>query len=462
MNTMTSGAAGHLFLIVGTLLAVVAIAHMLRHRRSPSATIAWLLIIILFHYLGVALYLLFGSRKQKMPAIAPSDQPPVESSEGMDREASQLNAMLQRFGIPAATTGNRVSLCPTGVEGLNGLKYIIDEAKSSLHVQTFIFSDDDVGHEILHRLTDKAGDGVEVRLLVDGLGSLKTRRSLFRPLVEAGGEFAVFKPVLHVPFRGHTNLRNHRKIAISDGCRVLAGGMNITGEDMFSEASADSWQDLSFIVEGPAATHYQTIFRSDWRLATGKQLALEPCVAPGPQGEAVVQVVPSGPDVPQDPLYATTITAAYRAQRRLWIVTPYFVPDDSLVQALAFACRRGLDVRILVPEKSNHRFSDVARAAFLREIESEGGKVLLYTDGMVHAKIMLVDEDLAMVGSANLDMRSLFLNYEVMQLSYSAKEVQDVEHWIEGLFARCREGVPKASVTGEIVEGLVRTISPLF
>jgi cardiolipin synthase len=146
----------------------------------------------------------------------------------------------------------------------------------------------------------------------------------------------------------------------------------------------------------------------------------------------------------------------------LWVVTPYFVPNDALAQALVIACRRGVDVRILVPEKSNHRLSDVAGAGFLRDIEEAGGTVFLYTGGMVHAKVMIADDDVAMVGSANMDMRSLFLDYEVMQLTYTKPEIRDVEAWIENLAGQCRTGVPQPGFRGQLAEGLVRMVAPLF
>lgn len=451
----------HALLLVGYLLAIVGIAHMLRHRRSPGATVAWLMAFVLFPYLGVALYLLFGGRKIRLSQAAKGrllQEPPGDVS----AEAGLIDRMLVRYNIPAATTGNRLTLCPTGVEGYAGLRQIIEQAQRAIYIQTFIFSRDEVAQDILARLADKARQGVQVCLLVDGLGSLKTRRAFFQPLIQAGGEFAVFKPVVHVPFRGMTNLRNHRKIAVSDGCRALAGGMNITAEDMYPQMQADSWQDLSVVVEGPAARQLEEIFRADWRFATSREIASGSEGPPQATGEAVVQVLPSGPDVPQDPLYCVTVTAAYRAQRRLWIVTPYFVPDDALAQALTIACRRGVDVRVLVPQKSNHPFSDLAGASFLRDIEAAGGSVLLYTAGMVHAKVMIADDDLAMVGSANLDMRSLFLNYEVMLLSYRCEEVASVAGWIEGLARGCRAGLGQPGFAREIAEGLLRVVSPLF
>jgi len=456
--------AVQLLLPFGYLLAIMGIAHMLRHRRSPSATIAWLLAFVLLPYVGVIAYLMFGGRKVRSNATRkePLSLTPAEADERAP--ANDFDLLLQRFGLPGATRGNQVKMCANGVEGYAGLLQVIESAKRTLFVQTYIFNRDEIGQDVLQRLADKAAAGVSVRVLADGLGSLQTGRSFFEPLVAAGGRFAVFKPVLHIPFRGKTNLRNHRKIAVADARQALAGGMNITGEDMYVEMTSESWQDVSLLVEGPAAWHFEEIFRADWEFATGQPLASGHCddeSAEAP-GDALVQVVPSGPDVAGDPLYAITITAAFRAQQRLWIVTPYFVPDDALVQALTLACRRGVDVRILVPAKSNHPLSDVAGACDLRDIEAAGGTVLGYLPGMVHAKVMLTDDCLAMVGSANMDMRSLFLNYEVMQLNYSRPEIDEVAAWIEALAVDCRRGVAQAGALRQIAEGLIRVVAPLF
>ena len=455
----------HLGLLLGFLLTIAAIAHMLRHRRSPSSTVAWLLLFVALPYVGVVLYLMFGGRKMKRAAMLKSSVRITETEILPIAEATPFDRMLRSYDLPGATAENRVSLCRTGVEGYEGMLRIIEESQKTLYIASFIFSPDDVGRDILRRLIERAAAGVEVRLLADGLGSLKTGRRFFEPLNRAGGRFAFFKPVIHVPLRSRTNLRNHRKIAVSDGRRAMAGGMNVTAEDMFPQPHPGTWQDLSFVVEGPAARHYEDIFRSDWKFASGEQL--EPS-APSPEsdprraGGAVLQVVPSGPDVPMDPLYAVTLAAVFAAKRRIWLVTPYFVPDDALAQALVIACHRGVDVRILVPEKSNHRLADVARSGFLRDIHAAGGNVLLYTQGMVHAKLMIVDDVLAMVGSANMDMRSLFLNYEVMQLAYSGPEIRAVEAWFNALAENTRTGLPDSGPWREMAEGVVRAISPLF
>ena len=218
------------------------------------------------------------------------------------------------------------------------------------------------------------------------------------------------------PFRGRTNLRNHRKAVIADGSRVWAGGANIAAEYIGPTHDPLRWRDLSFLLEGPATRHYRNIFLSDWQFATRQNpLPSDEADFKAPEiiGHAAVQVVPSGPDVNRDPLYSAMISAVFQARKYIRIVTPYFVPDETLVQALHMAVHRGVKLQILVPGKSNHWLADMARGPYLRDLQAAGGSILLYPYGMLHGKAMLVDDTLAVIGSANFDMRSLFLNYRI-------------------------------------------------
>jgi cardiolipin synthase len=180
------------------------------------------------------------------------------------------------------------------------------------------------------------------------------------------------------------------------------------------------------------------------------------------EGEAVVQTIPSGPDVRGDPLYEALLTCIYDARERFWVVTPYFVPDEPLVQAMRIACRRGVDVRLIVPRRSNHRLADIARRSFVRELQREGGTVLYYLPGMLHAKAFLMDRHLAALGSANVDMRSLFLNYEVMLFKYSHREIDRMEAWFLEIGNACEPATVGDGFLTETMEGLTRMIAPIL
>jgi cardiolipin synthase len=228
---------------------------------------------------------------------------------------------------------------------------------------------------------------------------------------------------------------------------------------------SDRWHDISFVLQGPAVGYYASVFASDWEFASGERLTEDFNDISGNLGSedgSIVQIVPSGPDVPNDALYDSLLSGIYTSQKRLWIVTPYFVPDESLVQALVLACRRGVDIRILLPQKSNHLLADIVRGEYLREIQRAGGKIFLYTEGMVHAKALLMDNEFAVLGSANIDIRSLFLDYEIAMFIYSRNSISQSEEWFNGLFLRSQKGISQASLVRRLFEGMVGILAPLL
>jgi len=257
---------------------------------------------------------------------------------------------------------------------------------------------------------------VEVRLLLDGVGSLHTRRRFLAPLVDAGGRYAFFMPVLHLPFRGRSNLRNHRKTVIVDERRVLAGGANIASEYMGPQPLPERWRDLTFALEGSSVAHYSELFRSDWSFASG-ELIPPPLTRPSPPAPARRSSRWCHPGrCSGRSTLRCLVDRAFGARFKLWVVTPYFIPDEALCRALVLAAHRGVDVRLMVPERSNHRLADMAGRSYLREVQHEGGTVL-FCSSMLHAKAVLIDDEVAILGSANIDLRSLLLNYEAACLS---------------------------------------------
>jgi cardiolipin synthase len=453
-------------MLLGLILGLMLASYIVLQRRSPSGTIAWLLVIIFLPYVGVPLYFMLGGRKMRRRAsqkgIIGLEQAPESASTA---ELNPADHLLRTYGIPAAGPGNKIKLCTTPESIYHNIVELIEEACESIYIATYVYANDDIGMDILHRLAAKASKGIRVRLLVDGVGSLHTHHRFFRPLTEVGGRISYFMPVLHRPFRGRTNLRNHRKILLVDGRKVLAGGTNIAKEYIGPSPQQGRWQDLSFVLQGPAVRYYASVFASDWEFASGERLTDDRCdtsVDLDGKESNIVQIVPSGPDVPNDALYGSLLSAIYTSQKRLWVVTPYFVPDEPLVQALVLACRRGVDVRILLPAKSNHTLADIVRGEYLREIQRAGGKIFLFGETMVHAKAFLADDEFAVLGSANIDIRSLFLDYEVAMFVYSRNIISCIDEWIGGLFSKSHEGVPAASLIRRIFEGTVRMLAPLL
>jgi cardiolipin synthase len=453
----------HLAIVCGFLLAAALVMNIIVKQKSSSAALAWLMVIFFIPYLGVPLYLVFGGRKMKRDARTKEDLHLEVQETIPPDQADPIDLMLREYKIPGATSGNFFQLCNDGIEVYEELVNLIESAESQIWITTFILARDEVGTEIVERLARRASEGVEVKLLLDDIGSLFTTRGFLSKLTDAGGEVAYFMPILRSPFHGKANLRNHRKIAIADQRRVIAGGTNIAREYIGPKPFKDRWLDLSFIMEGPAVHFFCEVFNSDWHFSHGKWLELLPPserVTSLP-GRGIAQVVPSGPDVPNDPVHDALLTAAFTASSRIWIVTPYYVPDESLAQALRLAAQRGVDVRVLVPKKSNHNLADLARGTHLRELEKSGGTIIKYPH-MVHAKVVVVDDRLAVVGSANMDMRSLFLNYEIVTFTYSAHYIEDVHCWVGRLMREGTEGASKVGAFRNVCEGMARIVAPLL
>jgi cardiolipin synthase A/B len=453
------------FLLIGVLLGVILVLRILLQRNTPQVTIAWLLAILFLPYIGVPLYLFLGGRKVRRATAKkhPLDFTCVALSPSDGTEP--IRRLLEAYAIPAPCMNNHLEVLNTGEQAYERLLQLIDQAHTSIHIAIYVFDKDPVAETIRDHLTRKAREGVQIRVLLDGVGSLHTHRRFFSTLLQAQGQVAYFMPLLHRPFRGRTNLRNHRKIVLIDDVTVWTGGRNIGAEYMGPAAAPHRWRDISFILRGSAVVHYQDVFRADWEFAYGDRLEstwIEHASDPSPcPGQGIVQVVPSGPDLPHDALYDAIVSMAFAAQERLWIVSPYFVPDHALSQALAIAARRGIDVRIIVPAESNYTLVDLVRGRYLRDLQRAGAKILLYTPGMMHAKLLLKDQDLAMIGSANMDIRSLFLDYEIAAFFYDANSIRAVESWVEETLPHCRVGVDEVSMLRSLFEAIVQVIAPV-
>lgn len=454
----------HLFLFLGTGLGTILAVHILLQRKSSAVTLAWLLAIVFVPYVGVPLYIALGGRKVRRTAARKSHL----RLAGVELPASEgtgpVRNLLKAYGMPGPCTNNELDLLGSGEETYRCLIRLIDEAQISIHISVYAFNTDRVAERIRDRLAEKASRGVDVRLLLDGVGSLHTHRHFFHSLVKAGGHLAYFIPLLHRPFRGRTNLRNHRKIAVFDNKRVWSGGRNIGTEYLGPSPTVDRWRDLSFVLRGPAVRHYTEVFRADWQFAAGEIIEPVSDLSTCPvqfEGRTIVQVVPSGPDVPYDALYDAIVTAAFSAQQRLWIASPYFVPDQALTQALEITARRGVDVRIVVPAKSNYVLPDMVRGRYLRDLQRAGATIHLYVPRMMHAKLLLKDNDLAMIGSANMDVRSLFFDYEIAAFFYDSCSIKAVESWVDETLRDCREGVSEASTLRSLLEAVLHIVSPM-
>jgi len=453
-------------LVAAAGLAFYVIAsHTRRQRRHPSAAIAWVVSLALMPYAALPLYLLFGSRKVlRAASVRAAPAPPAGACPaGL---AAQFQHLAAAMGLPPAAGYQALAVHQDGHEALQALRAVILGARRTLDVSTFVLGRDALGQEVMAQLMQQARQGVRVRLLVDGIGVYLGGRPDLAPLRRAGVQVALFVSPFRSALPGRTNLRNHRKMVLADGRRLWTGGRNLAAEYFTGDPAraAPPWTDLSVDVCGDLAAQAQQRYEQDWAFATQRPRrapapALAPASAAGPACAAGAQLVASGPDQAEDTLYALLIASCFSAQRRILLATPYFVPDATLLMALTLAARRGVAVELLLPRRSNHLLADLARPAALRELAAAGARVWLLGP-MLHAKAVVVDDALALAGSANLDERSLFLNYELMVAFFAPADVARFAAWIDAQRAAARPyRARRPGVLRELFEGMIRWLA---
>ena len=443
----------HAEIVLLSALVLFAAAFLLQQRRSPQSTAAWLLFLIFAPYIAVPIFVALGVRKRP-----PGTDALHLEQIGQQVPASAVDTMLRSYHLPGASGGHDFRLLNQPDAAREALFDLINEAQEQIDALFYIVANDHIGHDFLAALTAKAQQGVRVRLVIDRLGTLNAPTAALKKLKAAGGEVRFFSPLTQGLMRGHLNLRNHRKLMVVDQKAAFGGGMNIGKEYLTS--GDQTWADLAFTLRGPAVASFTQLFASDWRAAGGTEEAI---TSPTPQvsGDAVVQLVPSGPDLRHDALHDALLNAIHRANTRVWIATPYFLPTDSLSEALCVAGRRGVDIRILIPRTSNQKIADFARGAYLRDLQAAGCQVLLFNPSMMHAKAGIID-DSAYVGSNNLDVRSMLLNFEDALFVHDADSVQTLANWFLDLAPDCDVGIAQASTLRRIGEGLFRVGAPIL
>ena len=419
-------------------------------------------------FVAVPLYFLIGIRKRENKYTKATVLLHEAHQQDIHIPISPNNALssiLEKNGIPSATKGNHYELITKDTEAYTRLMEEIGKATVSIELGTYIFSYDVTTQKILEALTKRASEGIHVRLLLDVVGSLGSYlwQKNFQALRDAGGEVGFFIPIMSRPFQGYINLRNHRKIYLFDRKRLLSGGMNLSDEYLGEESNTKRWNDILYYLEGPAVFGFYQIFHNDWNYAMGLtdqlKLPLEPVES---TGESTVQVVPSGPDIPTDALYEALLNAIYTCKKRIWLVTPYFIPDENIIQALIIAHHKGIDVKLITPKHSDNWIADLGRSPYMRELDAIGVDVILYEGEMLHAKAILFDDLGGMVGSVNIDNRSLFLNYEIVTFAYSPHFIESIESWMQELMENSTQGMKKPTKLREGVENMMKVFAPLL
>lgn len=449
----------HSLIVSGALLIIMVLIHMLYNRRTPNSITAWLLFIILLPYVAVALYFIIGSRKRekgyKKEVIV------LKNSTTSKDIQNNIDKMLRNYGIADASRNSELKLLFDPTETYAELLSSINGAKKSIFISAYIFKYDKVTKEILKALIKKAKEGVDVKILIDSLGSLPLYlfRHRLHKLMESGADVEFFMPLFEMPFRNYINLRNHRKIYIFDNEKVLSGGANLSQEYLGATNDKNRWQDIMFMIYGESVEQFFEIFASDWQYASGEQIEYAKSDL-HEEGEIFLQVVPSGPDVDKDILYEVLLSAIYEAKEKIYIVTPYFIPNETLIQALIIAHHRGVDIKLITPKEANHTIVNLVRSSYMRELEEAGIKIYLHSGAMLHAKAIIFDDEALILGSVNFDNRSLFLNYEVGTFIYSKKIIKEVQLWAQKLIEDSSFGTKNVSAPKRVFENLMRILAP--
>jgi cardiolipin synthase len=471
--------------VIDGLLIAFVIPWVLMTKKDTTAAVAWCLLVFFLPLLGSLLFWVFGynqvwrpiRRKQRHRSRFEAGHPPLtrEASRGEPHSTlaegtwNDLGTVALKVNAFAVSGGNAVTLYDETEAAFTALLQAIRGARHHIHLEFFIVRDDATGKLLVDLLAEKAKAGVEVRLLADSVGSrrLGWRWKALRPLREAGGKVSAFLPLNPVRSRLRVNMRNHRKITVIDGAVGFTGGMNIGDEYLGKVARFGYWRDQFLRLEGPGVAGLQRVFVEDWDFAANEPLDTEVYYPEVPDaGESIVQIIESGPDQDRNSIRELLFAAVSAAQERVWMATPYFVPDGGLLDALRLACYRGVDVRLLCPLRSDKALTDYAARYLWSDLLAVGMNIYQYAKGMLHGKMIAVDGRWGMVGSANLDNRSLHLNFEAGCILHSPPLIAELEaSFLHDLETAVRVDGPafsKRPFLARLKENACRLFSPIL
>jgi len=457
--------------VLGFVLALLIIRRVFAEKRNPSNFFAWFLLVVFVPVLGVPLYFMFGGRKSRKMARIKREisRHALDLSQKEETPDPYSEDILALETVNRASKGNHFELLSDGVATYERLCHEIESAEHTIHIATYILGKDATGQKVVDLLTQRAGEGITIRLLLDSLGSWNKTRAARIKIRKAGGQVAMFMPVLPIQAQTSSNLRNHRKIAIFDNFRAITGGQNIDRRFMGAEDSPELFTDFSIVTQGPAVAELTRTFLGDWAFAAKETPAEHVDLLryiPEEAGDSTIEVIASGPDVPNDPLWEQIVRIIQEFKQSLTIVTPYFIPDEVILRSLIVKAHTGRRIRLILPLRSNQSLADIARHSYLAELEAAGVEILFYTPRMLHGKLILADDKVGLVGSANIDMRSLFVNFEIAVLHYSPADIAGLTEWCERIKQDCVDYATAIQNEGlmpsKLKQDIVRLLVPLL
>ena len=451
--------------------------------KNPSRTVAWLLVLVLLPVLGFGLYILFGRsyRKQKK-----AEAKVLSDSDRMGKAAEVQSNLLEFIDLPQNQNDankrliqlllknakapfsmkNKVTVLTNGLSKFNRLFTAIERAEDHIHLEYFIIKDDRVGNELKELLIKKVRQGVSVRVIIDDVGSMALGKKYINSLTSEGIEVYSFFKVAFPIFSRDLNYRNHRKIVVIDGIIGFVGGLNIGDEYIGNSSKFEFWRDTHLEIKGEAVYALQTIFLNDWNYVS-KQVVQGAGYYPHVETHysSMVQIAASGPDSEWKCILQAFYKMIANATEKIWITTPYLVPEESILMGLKTAALSGIDVRIIIPSQPDHFFVYWASQDNIQQLLEAGVKIYRYKTGFIHSKIMIIDQSVATVGTANLDIRSMEINFEVNAFLYDEDVIsrldEDFIKDLEESISYDLEAFKKRAIYRKILEAAGRLVSPL-
>jgi cardiolipin synthase A/B len=445
-SQMVKGAA----ILVYAVIIMISMFSLMLENRSAQHTLLWMYVLLLFPVAGYFFYLFSGQLylkgylyKSKRTRDRDEWETVMRQEESRDLSFLIDNQLsfakyAKKASMTPITTASRAKILKNGKETFAEIKKKLREAERFIHIEYYIFRSDRLGKEIIEILIEKAQQGVEVLFMFDAAGSMKFAAKDLKEMQDAGIQARPFSPLKYGFFNQKFNFRNHRKIIIIDGEIGFVGGLNVGVEYLGEDEKFGFWRDTHMVLTGEAVYTLHNVFLLDWEYVSGERLMEDYRAEKNQVDEDVldgaIQVVASGPDTQQGIMSDFYYTMMSCATKSIWIATPYFVPDEAIRTALRVAAAKGIEVRIMVPEINDSYLTQFASRSYFSELLRYGVEIYSYKKGFLHQKVIIVDGNLASIGTANMDMRSFHLNFEVNVFLYGTSSIRDlVAHYEEDM-----------------------------
>lgn len=456
--------------ILGLVLVIIT------ENRNPLKTIPWVIVLLLAPGIGLLFYFFFGQDNRKQRIISrrtykrimkrPQERKLPPDACSVPAPYKPLSALLSNCNQSPLLYGTQINIYTNGTDKFDDLLQAIRSAKHHIHIQYYIFCDDEIGRRIKEALIAKAREGIEVRVLYDDVGCWNVKDQFFKEMKNEGIEVYAFLKVAFPIFTSKVNYRNHRKIVVIDGKIGFMGGMNIA--DRYNNGTSwGIWRDTHFKFTGRGVLGLQSAFLIDWYVVS-KKLLKDKVYYPTTDiySDNIMQIATSGPVGQWRTLLQATIFAIANAKKYIFIQTPYFLPTEGLNQALQTAALGGIDVRLMLPKRSDTHSVNMASHSFIDDMVKAGAKIYFYQPGFLHSKLLVIDDMLTCIGSANMDFRSFEHNFEINAFVYQAQFALQMKKVFLHDMHNCERLIPskwlKRPLKQRIAESFMRLFSPLL